>query len=204
MPGVTRELIEHELHVDPKAKPVKQSLRRFTQHKRDVIKKEIARLLDVGFIQEVYHPDWLANLVLVSKTNKEQRMCIDYTDLNNACQKDPFDLSQIDQVMDSTAGCSLLSSLDCYSGYNQIPLKVKDQIKTNFITLFDAFYYTTMLFGQKSMGATYHRGIEKSPHHQLRRNMEGCIDGVVIKTRESDDLISDLAETFDSLRKFSS
>jgi hypothetical protein len=152
----------------------------------------------------VYHPDWLANLVLVSKTNKEQRMCIDYTDLNNACKKDPFDRSQIDQVMDSTAGCSLLSSLDCYSGYNQIPLKVKDQIKTNFITLFDAFYYTTMLFGQKSMGATYHRGIEKSPHHQLGRNMEACIDGVVIKTRESDDLISDLAETFDSLRKFSS
>jgi hypothetical protein len=71
MSGVPRELIEHELHLDPQAKPIKQRLRRFTQDKKDVIKKEIATLLDVDFIKEVYHPDWLANSVLVSKKNKE-------------------------------------------------------------------------------------------------------------------------------------
>jgi hypothetical protein len=57
MPGVPRELIEHELHLDSKAKPVKQQLCHFTQDKKDVIKREIARLLDVDFIKEVYHPD---------------------------------------------------------------------------------------------------------------------------------------------------
>jgi hypothetical protein len=70
MPGISRELIGHELHLDPNAKPVKQLLRRFAQDKKDVTKKEIARLLDVGFIKEVYHPDWLANPVLVPKKNK--------------------------------------------------------------------------------------------------------------------------------------
>jgi hypothetical protein len=65
MSGVPRELIEHELHIDPKAKSIKQRLCRFAQDKKDVIKKEIARLLDVGFIQEVYHPNWLGNLILV-------------------------------------------------------------------------------------------------------------------------------------------
>jgi hypothetical protein len=50
---------------------VKQRLRRFTQDKKDVIKKELARLLDAGFIREVYHSDWLANLVLISKKNKD-------------------------------------------------------------------------------------------------------------------------------------
>jgi hypothetical protein len=64
---VLRKLIEHELHLDPNAKPVKQCLHHFTQDKKDVIKREIARLLDVGFIKEVYHPDWLANPVLVPK-----------------------------------------------------------------------------------------------------------------------------------------
>jgi hypothetical protein len=59
MPGVPRELIEHELHLDPKAKPVKQRLRYFVQDKKDVIKRKIAKLLDAGFIKEVYHPDWL-------------------------------------------------------------------------------------------------------------------------------------------------
>jgi hypothetical protein len=57
MPGVPRELIEHELHLDSKAKPVKQQLCHFAQDKKDVIKREIARLLDVDFIKEVYHPD---------------------------------------------------------------------------------------------------------------------------------------------------
>jgi hypothetical protein len=55
MLGVPRELIEHELHLDQKAKPIKQRLHRFAQDKKDVIKKEIGRLLDAGFIKEVYH-----------------------------------------------------------------------------------------------------------------------------------------------------
>jgi hypothetical protein len=62
---------------------------------------------------------------------------------------------RIDQVMDSTAGCSLLSFLDSYSGYHQIPRKEEDQIQTSFITPFGAFCYTTMPFGLKSTGATY-------------------------------------------------
>jgi hypothetical protein len=53
MSGVPEELIEHELHLSPKAKPIKQCLLHFTQDKKDVIKKEIARFLDVGFIMEV-------------------------------------------------------------------------------------------------------------------------------------------------------
>jgi hypothetical protein len=159
MPGVPRELIEHELHLDPKAKPIKQRLRYFTQDKKDVIKRDIARLLGINFIKEVYHPDWLTNPVLVPKKNKDWRMCVDYTDLNKACKKDPFGLPRIDQVVDSIAGRSLLSFFDCYSVYHQIPLKVEDQIKTSFITLFDAFCYTTMPFGLKSAGATYQRGI---------------------------------------------
>jgi hypothetical protein len=71
MPEVPWELIEHELHLDPKAKLVKQQLRRFAQDKKDVIKKEIARLLDTSFIKEVYQPDWLANPILVPKKNKD-------------------------------------------------------------------------------------------------------------------------------------
>jgi hypothetical protein len=92
MSGVPRKLIEHELHVDPNAKPVKQRLHHFTQDKKDVIKREIARLLDAGFIKEVYHLDWLANLLLAPKKIKDWRMCVDYTNLNKACKKDPFGL----------------------------------------------------------------------------------------------------------------
>jgi hypothetical protein len=95
-------------------------------------------------------------------------MCVDYTNLNKACKKDPFELSRIDQVMDSMAGCSLLSFLDCYLGYHQIPLKEEDQIKTSFITPFGAFCYITMPFGLKSVSAY----------------VEAYVDDVVVKTRE--------------------
>jgi hypothetical protein len=82
-------------------------------------------------------------------------MCIDYTSLNKACPKDPFVLPRIDQVIDSTAGCDLVSFLDAYSGYHQIPLYQPDQIKTSIITPYGAYCYVTMPFGLKNTGATY-------------------------------------------------
>ena len=81
-------------------------------------------------------------------------MCVDYTDLNKHCPKDPFGLPRIDQVVDSMAGCALLSFLDCYSGYHQISLATEDQEKTAFITPFGAYCYTSMPFGLKNAGAT--------------------------------------------------
>ena len=78
-------------------------------------------------------------------------MCVDYTDLNKHCPKDPFGQPGIDEVIDSTAGCELLCFLDCYSGYHQIMLKEEDYIKTSFITPFSAYCYTTMSFGLKNV-----------------------------------------------------
>jgi hypothetical protein len=67
MPGVSRELAEHSLHVWPDAKPVKQPLRHFAEEKRKAIGEEIARILAVSFIMEVFYPDWLENPILVLK-----------------------------------------------------------------------------------------------------------------------------------------
>ena len=90
-----------------------------------MIGDEIAKLLTSGSIMEVLHPDWLANPVLVEKKREHPNvaivwsMCIDYTNLNKACPKDPFPLPRIEQVIDSTAGCELLSFVDAYSGFTR-------------------------------------------------------------------------------------
>ena len=81
MPGVPRELAEHTLNIDTKFKPVRQFLRRFNEERCKAISEEVAWLLAAGFIVEVFHPEWLANLVLVLKKNDTWRMCVDYTDL---------------------------------------------------------------------------------------------------------------------------
>ena len=59
------------MKIHPGSKPVKQRLRRFDEEKRRVIGEEIAKLLATGFIREVYHPEWLANPVLVRKKSKK-------------------------------------------------------------------------------------------------------------------------------------
>src|SRR6266542_1012681 len=102
MPGVLREVIEHSLNMKEGAKLVKQRLHRFTQDRKEAIRDELTKLMAANFIKEVYHPDWLANPVLVKKKNGKWRMCVDYTDLNKACPKDPFGQPRINQVMDYT------------------------------------------------------------------------------------------------------
>jgi len=125
-------------------------------------------------------------------------MCVDYTDLNKHCPKDSFPLPHIDQVVDSTAGC-VLSFLDFYSRYHQISLKESDQEKTSFITPFGAYCYNTNTFGLKNTGATYQKAIQKCLQGQIGRNAEAYVDDVVVKTKCSDQFITDISETFENL-----
>jgi hypothetical protein len=196
MPGVPRELAEHSLDVSKTAKPVKQKMRRFAKDCKEVIRVEVLKLLAVGFIRECKNPVWLANPVLVPKKIGQWRMCINYTYLNCHCPKDPFPLPRIDQVVDSTAGSTLLCFLDCYSGYHQIALKVSDQDKMAFITPHGIYCYTTMTFGLKTARATYQKACLGS---QIGKNVEAYVDDVVVKTTIEDNIIADLAETFANL-----
>jgi hypothetical protein len=107
----------------------------FPPNKKEAIQKEVTKLLAASFIRDILHPDWLANPVLVHKKDLDEWcMCVDYTDLNKHCPKDPFRLPRLDQIVDSIVGSALLSFLDCYLGYHQIVLRVKNKSKTSFIT----------------------------------------------------------------------
>ena len=88
--------------------------------------EEVEKLLAIGFIREVSYLEWLANVVIVKKSNVKWRMCVDFTNLNHACPRDSFPLPRIDQLVDSTAGHELLTFMDAFSGYNQILIKKED------------------------------------------------------------------------------
>src|SRR5437868_12030427 len=122
MSGVPREVIEHCLNVKERAKSVKQRLHQFAQDPKEAIRDELTKLTVANFIKEVYHPDWLANPVLVKKKNESGACALITSTLNKACPKDPFGLLRIDQVVYSTAGCELLCFFDAYSGYHQVSL----------------------------------------------------------------------------------
>ena len=97
MPGIPRRLAEHSLNILKGFKLVKQALRRFSEPKRQAMGEELAKLLEPGFIRDIKHSDWLANLVMVPKKDKSWRLCVDFKHLNKACTKDPFPLPRIDQ-----------------------------------------------------------------------------------------------------------
>jgi hypothetical protein len=84
MPGIDPSIIVHKLNVDPSHRPVKQQRRSFASERNQAIAKEVEKLLKVGFIREVDYPEWLANVVLVKKSNCKWRMCVDLIDLNKA------------------------------------------------------------------------------------------------------------------------
>ena len=84
--------------------------------------EELAKLLEVGFISEIKHPDWLAYLVMVPKKDISWRLCVDFKDLNKAYPKDPFPLPRTDQIIDATVGHDSLCFLDTYSNYHQIKM----------------------------------------------------------------------------------
>jgi hypothetical protein len=166
-----------------------------------VIGEEIEKLLSSGFIREVFHPEWLANPVLVKKKNKKWRMCVDYTGLNKACPKDLFPLPRIDQVVDSTAGCETLYFLDAYSGYHQIAMCIADQFATSFITPFSTYCYKTMPFGLKNAGATFEICMWRVFRERIGRIIEAYVNNIVVKSKKTGDLVLDLTEVFSKLRQ---
>ncbi|XP_050242332.1 uncharacterized protein LOC126691322 [Quercus robur] len=73
MPGISPEVIQHRLNVDPSRKPVQQRRRTFAPERDQAVAEEVTKLLTAGFIREVYYPEWLANIVLRGiKANPEK------------------------------------------------------------------------------------------------------------------------------------
>jgi hypothetical protein len=85
--GIDPSVIAHQLNVDKSTKSIKQKRKSFTPKRNQAAANEVEKLLQVDFIREVHYPEWLANVVLVRKSSRKWRMCVDFTDLNKSCPK---------------------------------------------------------------------------------------------------------------------
>jgi hypothetical protein len=122
--------------------------------------------------------------------------------LNKAGLKDSFPLPRIDHVVDLTARWELLSFLNTYLDYYQIPLAEADQPTTTFITPFDCFCYVKMSFGLKNTRATYQWCMQFCFKGRIGQNLEVYVNDIVVKSRKGSSLIINLEETFNNLRRF--
>ena len=159
------------------------------------------KLKQAGTIKEVFYPKWLANTVMVKKKTRKWCVCVDFTDLNKACPKDPFFMPQIDQLVDATVGHPRMSFLDAFQGYHQIPLALDDQEMTTFVTSIGNYYYKVIPFGLKNARATYQRMMIRMFEPQLGKNIEIYIDDMVVKSKAESEHVNDLENIFAILKK---
>ena len=138
-------------------------------------------------------------MVVVPKKGGKWRVCVDYTDLNEACPKDSFPLPRIEQIMDATFGHGLLSLLDAFSRYHQIPMHPPDGKKTTFMKPHELYYYNVMLFGLKNAGETYQRMVTRIFRPLMGKSMEVYIDDMLVKSKERLYHTMHLQETFELL-----
>ena len=117
-PGVDPSFICHRLNVNPFVILKKQPPRRSFKDHTDVVKNEVVTLKQVGAIKEVFYPEWLANTMVAKKKTEKWRVCVDFTNLNKACLKNPFPMPWIDWLVDATVGHHWMSFLDAFQGYH--------------------------------------------------------------------------------------
>ncbi|XP_015945202.1 uncharacterized protein LOC107470329 [Arachis duranensis] len=172
-----------------------------SRERAEEVARQMASLLEAGFIRELDYSTWPLNVVLVKKHSSKWRICVDYSDLHKACPKDCFPLPNIYALVDAAVGYRYLSFMDAYSGYNQILMHRPDEDKTAFITPGGTFCYKVMPFGLKNAGATYQRLMNKIFRDLVGKTVEVYVDDILAKTTRPDDLLNDLANVFASLRQ---
>ena len=139
--------------------------------------------------------------MVVKKKTGKWRVCVDFTDLNKTCPKDPFHMPRIDQLVDVIVGHPRMSFLDAFQGYHQIPSTTDDQEKRAFVTPVGNYHYKVMPFGLKNVGSTYQRMMTKMFEPQLGKNVEVYIDDMVVKSKLVSEHQVDLSNIFEILRR---
>jgi hypothetical protein len=163
--GLSPAFCSHRIPMEEQCKPVVDHQRRLTHAMREVVKKEVTKLLDARIIYPVPHSEWVSpvhcvpmkgGLTVVKNERNElipQRavigwqMCIDYRKLNKATKKDHFPLPFINEMFKRLANHGYFCFLDGYSGFMQIPIHPDDQHKTTFTCPYGTFEYRRMPFG---------------------------------------------------------
>lgn len=141
MPSIDSQVMSHKLNIYPDSKSVKQRKTMYGAEKREATRLEVEKLMEAKFIKEVPYLEWLANPVLIKKSNGKYQMYIDFVDLNQAYYKDCYHLPNINKLINTMTGFEYLSSFDAMSSYHQIYMHKENKEKTSFITEDGTYYY---------------------------------------------------------------
>jgi hypothetical protein len=166
-----------------------------------LVKEEIEKLLEIGFIYHVPYSEWVSPIVIVPKKNSKIRIYQDFRKLNNATKKDYFPLPFTDAILDAVAGHECYFFLDGFSGYNQIRIALEDQLKTTFTTAWGTFASLVMLFGLCNAPATFQRVMMVAFLPYLHKFIEIFLDDFCVFGK-IEDHAEQLAKCFEQCEKY--
>ncbi|CAJ2647238.1 unnamed protein product [Trifolium pratense] len=208
--GISPTFCMHKIKLEAEFKPVVQPQRRLNPTMKEVVKKEVLKLLEAGMIYPISDSAWVSpvhvvpkkggmtvvkndkNEFIPSRTVTGWRMCIDYRRLNTATRKDHFPLPFMDQMLERLAGQEFYCFLDGYSGYNQITVDPEDQEKTAFTCPFGVFAYRRMPFGLCNAPATFQRCMLAIFSDMMEDTMEVFMDDFSVFGKSFDFCLSNL------------
>lgn len=167
-----------------------------------LVKVELQKLLNVGFIRPIDYVEWISNLLPLTKPTRGIRIYTNFRDLNKACLKNDFLLPNIDMIVDLTIGNEILSLMDGFLGYNKIKISPKEQQKKTFTYAWGTYYWNVMPFGLKNVGATYQREMMTVVHEMIHGIMEDYVDDILAKYRTRDGHLDVLAKIFNRLEQY--
>ncbi|GJS30380.1 putative nucleotidyltransferase, ribonuclease H [Tanacetum coccineum] len=188
--GIDSSFCTHKILMEDEFKPSVQPQRRDNPNIKEVIKKEVIKLLDDRLIYPISDSPWVSPVqvvpkkggMIVVKNEKDElipqltvtgwRVCIDYRKLNNATRKDHFPLPFIDQMLERLAGHEYYYFLDGFSGYFHIPIAPEDQEKITFTYPYGTFAYKRIPFGLCNAPATFQRCMTAIFHELIEDSME--------------------------------
>ena len=149
--------VVHDIDTGDEA-PIKQNPFRCPEPHKKVVEEHIEDMLRAGVIEPSESP-WASRVVLVKKKDGKLRFCVDYRKLNNVTKKDVYPLPRIDDILDQFRGAKYFTSLDCMSGFWNVPLTDEAKEKTAFATHLGLFQFVAMPFGLCNAPATFQRAM---------------------------------------------
>ena len=136
------------------ARPRRSQLYRASHGSKDIIAKEVQRQWDLGVI-EPSSAEWAFPVVLVPKPDGTMRFCVDDRQLNEVTVLDVYPLQRMDDCIDFFEDAKMFSTLDCNSGYCQIPVADEDRDKTTLVCHEGAYRYIRLPFYLSNAPATF-------------------------------------------------
>lgn len=178
--------------------PIACSLRRVPLALEDSVHEELQALIKGNFVRTSTSP-FASALVIVPKPNGTIRICVDFRPLNAVTVRDKFPIPLIEDLFDTLSGAVIFSSLDCFSGYWQIPISEKDKHKTAFITKWGLFEWNVMPMGLCNAPAVFQRLMNTIVTGDMKSFALAYIDDVIIFSKTLDEHLQHLDKV---LQKF--